>query len=167
MLGLFGSRFGPTAETDRAVLMATLEHVAKQPESARYRDKSARKLYLHHNTLLVEHEMYVLWHRAWPRNEQLDRSLMTRNASEEPLDWSSTERVELVDTDELRKYGVPDPVDARCLVKLSRPGYSRDGRMALVAMSLQPSGHGVTVTYLLTFDGEKWTPLAWSFSFYA
>ncbi len=39
--------------------------------------------------------------------------------------------------------------------------------MALVGLMLEPSSHGTSVTYLLTFDGEEWKPVAWSFRFYA
>ncbi len=166
-LGLFGSRFEPNAETDRAVLTATLEDLATQPESERRRNKGARKVYVHRETTRVEFENVGPGLLAWPRNWQLSQARVERNDSEHQLDWPSTPGIEVLDLDEFRTWDVPEDSDFRCGAYLSRPGYSRDGRMALVSLSMVPSPHGTSVTYLLTFDGEKWTPLAWSFSFYA
>lgn len=57
--------------------------------------------------------------------------------------------------------------DAKGWVEARLPGYSRDGRLAVVRGFVGPTAHGATVTYLLEKDGETWT-VRWRFlSLYA
>jgi hypothetical protein len=56
---------------------------------------------------------------------------------------------------------------ARAYVETWLPGYSADGRTAVLRFWIGPSAHGATGTYLLTRDGGKWKIRWRKFSFYA
>jgi hypothetical protein len=56
---------------------------------------------------------------------------------------------------------------ARAYVETWLPGYSADGRNAVLRFWIGPSAHGATGTYLLTRDNGKWKVRWRKFSFYA
>ncbi len=51
--------------------------------------------------------------------------------------------------------------NARCWVSAWLPGYSKDGKQAIVRANIGPWAHGATVTMFLEKDGDKWT-VKWS-----
>lgn len=62
-------------------------------------------------------------------------------------DWSSLNR-----HDAEKKYP-----DARCFIETWLPGYSKDGKTAVVRLWFGPTAHGATATYLLVKQDGRWT----------
>ncbi len=58
------------------------------------------------------------------------------------------------------------PVAAKCLVKFWRPGYSADGKRALLRFYYGPSPHGAAGTYILHHTNSGWKIVASTISYY-
>jgi hypothetical protein len=57
--------------------------------------------------------------------------------------------------------------DARAFVSLWRPGFTRDGKQAVVRFMFGPSPHGAAATYLLERRGNEWHVVHHSLSYFA
>jgi hypothetical protein len=57
--------------------------------------------------------------------------------------------------------------DAKNYVWLLAPGYSSDGKTAIVRLSFGPTAHGATATYLLVKEKGKWKVRQRRISYYA
>lgn len=57
--------------------------------------------------------------------------------------------------------------EARAWVSLWRPGFTRDGRQAVVRFMFGPSPHGAAATYLLERRGDGWHVIHHAFSYFA
>ena len=166
-LGLFGARFEPDDASDRAVMLTALAHLSEQDFSRRGRNKQTDTIYLDHRTLDLGPDLYGVRLAIWPRNWQVTASSDARNASETTLDWTSSADLEVGDLQGLRRGKSRRDFNYRCHVRMSRPGYSQNGRTAIVKLQLGPSSHGIDLTYVLTFDGLRWNVLTYEVQFYA
>lgn len=79
--------------------------------------------------------------------------------------------IHILDFDERPPYNILEFVDhgseAKCWVKLWPPGYTRDGRRAVVRFLFGPTSHGASATYLLQQCDGKWHIVHHSVAYYA
>lgn len=58
------------------------------------------------------------------------------------------------------------PVNAKCLIEFWRPGYTDDGKRAIVRFYYGPSPHGAAGTYILRYTDKRWCITASRISYY-
>jgi hypothetical protein len=73
---------------------------------------------------------------------------------------------EFAEEDAYFDFGKHHP-EARAWVSLWRPGYTRDGKQAVVRFMFGPTPHGAAATYLLEFRGNEWHVLHHALSYFA
>lgn len=111
--------------------------------------------------------------RDWEIVSPLARNLYSRWYSGSPVEWRPTEAIpaRVVNLSEFLKerydaFDFWDAIvrshpDACCYVGLYLPGYSSDGKYALVRFSFGPTQHGADAVYLLERQTDRWT-VRWS-----
>lgn len=169
-LGWLGARFEPDDATDRAVVFTALEHFAQQDESSRKRTRHAGTIYLTPEARPYEADGSFEWWRAWPHTWHLENVATLRNSELREHGWSSSGQVRIRSWPEYQLTPEQEPPDFRCRVMTCRPGYSRNGQTAMVAMHFAtgPNSHGPgVVIYLLTRSGERWAVTTFYSWYYA
>ncbi len=113
---------------------------------------------------------------SWGDEIEVDKDLIEslRRASAETSEFPDAEQfgpdarvIEIESFHDLHYYQAGSkPVAAKCLVQFWRPGYSGDGKRALVRFYYGPSPHGAAGTYVLHYVDNGWRIVASTISYY-
>jgi hypothetical protein len=161
---------GVPADTDSAVLEATVQHLLEHAQSfSVYTSHEAPAIIVQpwslDDTLITASGLKAgLLDEQWADISTLVAPLRSRNAASIRIDGllsaSSLVRVEEVHVprgfpDPWQKFGETYP-DVRCFVSLSLPGYSELRTAAVVRFVVAPTAHGATGTCYLEEGREGW-----------
>jgi hypothetical protein len=113
---------------------------------------------------------------SWGDDIDVDNDLIEalKQASRETSEFPATEQfgadghiTEIESFHDLDYYGEGSkPIDAKCLVQFWRPGYTDNGKRAVVRFYYGPSPHGAAGTYVLQYTDGGWQIVASTISYY-
>ncbi|MDM4019420.1 hypothetical protein [Roseiconus lacunae] len=114
---------------------------------------------------------------SWGDDIDVDDDLIQslKQASKETVEFPAAEQfgpnarvTDIESFHDLHYYGENNkPIAAKCLVQFWRPGYSDDGKRAVVRFYYGPSPHGAAGTYVLRYADGEWRIVASTISYYA
>lgn len=168
-LGYFRRAFEPDSEDDRAVILAAMENLASWRASALIRGSEGGPILLADHSSPPGETIPLFPFGVWPRLFQLNRSVQARNQKGSRLSWESNESLHLGTEEERWKIAWEHkPSLYRCIAYTSLPGYTRDGKFALLYAAVGPTAHGSQLTFLLRRSGSPGDPweVLWRESIY-
>jgi hypothetical protein len=109
--------------------------------------------------------------KGWEVPAEVAESLVQRNAKPTSLrGWGFAEGIAVADlgpTSDLVSRTPPEYPDAKAYAIVFLPGYSKDGRTAVVQFDFGPTPHGASATYLLVRTEGGWTVTQSALVYYA
>lgn len=103
---------------------------------------------------------------SWGNDFDVDRELVESLKAENQstglvsiadLKWEFTRIVPVDVQDELDMYNPkPEHSDAKCWLRFWKPGFSKDGKRAILRIAFGPTPHGAVATFLLERTGGDW-----------
>ena len=164
---------------DAAVVTAAVRHFTAQKLDAVFGGRETKTVILVQQESAGPSKMYLSDDQLrsdtradnWEVPADLREGLRQRNIKAVPLsDWKFGDGIVTADLRADRSGPGLDPLrghpDAKAFVDVWLPGYSQDGKSAVVRFWFGPTAHGATATYLLIKDEGGWTVRRWAFAFY-
>ena len=166
-------------EDDATVLATAVRHFATQKIEAAFNGRESRTVILIHQEFIgsrldpsADQLRQDTKREGWEVPAEAGESLRQRNATTAPvrgLRFGGGLLVADLDAGPMKRR--PDPLkdhpEAKAYAYLYRPGYTRDGRTAVVRFLFGPTAHGASATYLLTRGDGGWVVQKWAFAYYA
>ncbi len=113
---------------------------------------------------------------SWGDDVVVDEDLVSalKQASKQTAEFPSAKQfgpnarvTEIESFHDLHYYGEnSQPIAAKCLVQFWRPGYSNNGKRAVVRFYYGPSPHGAAGTYVLQYATDGWQIVSSTISYY-
>jgi len=169
---------GPTAGDDAAAITTAIRHFATQKVAFAFTAREAATLILVHEQspagVVSGSERGIQAETrldGWEAPADAIERLLRRNA--EPVSLRTLpfgDGVVAADLGPIQPINWEPPADhpgAKAYAHVWLPGYSADGRTAVVRFLFGPTPHGASATYLLTRDDGGWAVRKWTFVYYA